>query len=252
MRTYAQKPRCVAKIAISATNPKHWVYVGGFRPPYVATNGFSGETLNWQAASGVDMRFNDVFPYYVANIRITADAVDGNRFYLYIKGNDTKTKAFTQQFFVSEDGGLTWEKRFANLPYSSGLMIASAKRATGSSETWVSADDGGLWRTTDGGKTFDKFAPERVKTANGIAFGPSAPGSKEPTLYLAGRMVIGGKEQGGVFYSTDNGATFMPMTAPEMPQVGGMGINAMAADPRLFGRVYIGTAGTGIFYSTKK
>ena len=73
-----------------------------------------------------------------------------------------------------------------------------------------------------------------------LGFGKSAPGHATPTLYLSGK--VGG--QGGLFRSLDDGASWQRIN-DDAHQYGEVGY--VTGDPRVFGRVYVGTGGRGIF-----
>jgi xyloglucan-specific exo-beta-1,4-glucanase len=100
-------------------------------------------------------------------------------------------------------------------------------------------DREGLLRSSDRGRAFERVTGEI--TGHQIAFGRAAPGARHPAIYVAGRR---GDER-GVFRSTDDGATWLRLN-PENLQF--HSISALAADPRVFGRVYVGSRGRGIFY----
>jgi photosystem II stability/assembly factor-like uncharacterized protein len=174
--------------------------------------------------------------------------VDGNRFYCLIsKGNDPHV------VFVSSDGGATWAvpEGQTKLTGSIGPMDSIRNPATGKGELWIPLG-GGLWKSADGGKTFERVGAETVLSTSAVAFGKAAPNSTNPTVYVVGRIKIGGENKEGVFLSNDLGQSWQQMTVEGNPLVGGLVVQDMAGDWRQFGRVYIATSGTGAFYSTAK
>lgn len=242
----APKPAGAAKIAISSSDPNRMVYVRPNSVPVYTENGFDGENIEWKPSTGVNSMFRDIFPYYVSNLRLEADAADGNRFYFSVRGE--KTGAW--EIYVSDDGGKTWilpaTQKLPQFPRD--VILASVKGADGKGELWATSLQSGLYRSVDGARTFQKFAPSRIPFARAIAVGKAAPNSKNPTLYLAG--TLDGRD--GVFYSSDFGQNWTPMTTPEMPMIGGTSISDMVADGRDWGKLYIATGGTGALYSTVK
>jgi photosystem II stability/assembly factor-like uncharacterized protein len=70
----------------------------------------------------------------------------------------------------------------------------------------------------------------------------AAPGADYPSLYVAGSY----RHQPGLFRSDDAGATWVRIN-DDLNQWGNR-YTCIAGDPRIFGRVYVGTDGRGIFY----
>ena len=86
------------------------------------------------------------------------------------------------------------------------------------------------------------LADERLKA---IAFGKAAPGKSYPTAFIIGK--INGVE--GFYRSTDEGKTWVQINDAKT----GFGTGErIEGDPRIFGRVYIGTNGRGVIYGDIK
>ena len=100
---------------------------------------------------------------------------------------------------------------------------------------WVPAPDG-LYLSTDSGQNFRPLPG--INVAYQLGFGRSAPGQSSPTIYLAGRV----SRIDGIFRSDDGGASWIKINA----QSRWGWIAAIAGDPRIYGRVYVGTSGRGI------
>ncbi len=98
----------------------------------------------------------------------------------------------------------------------------------------------GLLRSTDGGGTWTAIAPGEV-TGTRIAFGKPLRAFHYPTLYLGGEVA----GQYGVFRSIDQGTTWVRINSDALQF---HLLKAIAADQNVFGRVYVGTGGRGIFY----
>jgi xyloglucan-specific exo-beta-1,4-glucanase len=100
-----------------------------------------------------------------------------------------------------------------------------------------------LLRSTDSGKTFDTVGPVTESVA--LGFGKPAPGKQFPAVYLIGTV----DDVSGFFRSDDAGATWVRVN-DEKHQFGSAGV--IAGDPRVYGRVLIGTGGRGIVYGDPK
>ncbi|HEY0805104.1 MAG TPA: cellulose-binding domain-containing protein, partial [Pseudonocardiaceae bacterium] len=73
-------------------------------------------------------------------------------------------------------------------------------------------------------------------------FGKAAPGQTYPALYAIAQ--IGGTQ--GIFRSDDGGSSWARIN-DDQHQYGNIG-QAITGDPRIYGRVYVGTNGRGIVY----
>lgn len=113
----------------------------------------------------------------------------------------------------------------------------------------------GLYHSEDAGKTFARLtdptvsihdftlgahAPPRHDPTSLPAAG--APAGAVPTIFFTGTL----RNQPGFFRSTDHGRTFTRIN-DDQHQFGAFP-TVITADPRVFGRLYIGTNGRGILY----
>jgi hypothetical protein len=106
-------------------------------------------------------------------------------------------------------------------------------------DLWIAFRANGLYHSANGGMTFTKV--EGVREANSLGFGKAAPGNKYPSLYLVGKV----DQLQAIFRSDDAGQTWVRIN-DDQHQFGW--INHVTGDPRIYGRVYFGTAGRGIIY----
>ena len=157
-----------------------------------------------------------------------SDRLSSEKFYLY----DSETG----RVYLSTDGGATFAPSATTLPIAGGLLRAVPGRE---GEIWVPTP-GGLFRSTDAGKKFAKL--DHVGAAYQLGFGRAAPGQSHPAIFLFGR--VNGSDD-GFFRSDDAGRTWVRLNDPAH-RFGW--INVVAGDPRVFGRVYLGTGGRGIVY----
>ncbi|MEC0333664.1 xyloglucanase [Paenibacillus macerans] len=178
---------------------------------------------SWTASSGVP-----------AGALVASDRVNSNLFYALSGGS----------LYVSRDGGASFTKTSATgLPASGDLDLKAMPGREG--DVWVAggrAFDGnsGLWHSSDAGATFTKLTS--VEEASVIGFGKPAPGRNVMALYTSGK--IGGER--GFFRSDDGGESWVRINDDQHQY--GTTNSAITGDPRIFGRVYIGTNGYGIVY----
>ncbi|WP_069765472.1 sialidase family protein [Streptomyces sp. LUP47B] len=170
-------------------------------------------------------------PTYPKGATPLADPADPTRFYAY----DTDTGTL----FASTDGGLTFTGRASGLPSGdSQFQLAAAPGRSG--DLWLSTKTNGLYRSTDGGATFTKLTSCRA--SHTLAFGKAAKGAGYPAIYQ-----VGATEAITGVYRSDDGAKSWVRVNDDRHQWGWIGAT-IAADPRLYGRVYIATNGRGIQY----
>ncbi|MDQ0686593.1 photosystem II stability/assembly factor-like uncharacterized protein [Streptomyces achromogenes] len=160
-----------------------------------------------------------------------ADPADPTRFYAY----DTDTGTL----FASTDRGLTFTGRAGGLPSGdSQFQLAAAPGRSG--DLWLSTKWNGLYRSTDGGASFTELTS--CWASYTLAFGKAADGAAYPAVYM-----VGSTETITAVYRSDDGARTWVRINDDRHQWGWIGAT-IAADPRLYGRVYIATNGRGIQY----
>ncbi|MER7833778.1 1,4-beta-glucanase [Streptomyces sp. NPDC095602] len=161
-----------------------------------------------------------------------ADPVDPRRFWAY------DTAAGT--VYTSADGGATFTAAAGGLPSGDPqFRIAAAPGRSG--DLWLSAKERGLFRSTDGGRAFTRLDGCRASYA--LGFGKAAPGgSGYPAVYQTGTVGT----TTGVYRSDDTGRTWLRIN-DDAHQWGWTG-EVITGDPRVHGRVYVGTNGRGIQY----
>jgi photosystem II stability/assembly factor-like uncharacterized protein len=173
-----------------------------------------------------------------ANMRTVADPVDPMKFYAL--------DLFNGQLFTSTDGGATFQPKPLKLP--GGLpspgdrgddrggqdQIYAAPGRTG--DLWLATLEG-LYHSTDSGETFGKIdGPSQLRA---FGFGKGAPNGEYPALYLIATIA----NQPGIYRSDDGGSHWVRIN-DDQHQYGLL--LQVTGDPRVFGRVYVGTHGRGI------
>jgi hypothetical protein len=158
--------------------------------------------------------------------------------------------------YRSSDGGATFTANEFTLPDAPPAPVSSSRGdnrggqdriyATPgrAAELWLAAFDG-LYRAipadpqANGSVSFVRLPG--VEEIHAFGFGKAAPNQSYPALYLVGTV----HGQPGIFRSIDEARTWVRIN--EDQHQWGL-VLQIAGDPRLYGRVYIGTHGRGVFY----
>lgn len=151
--------------------------------------------------------------------------------------NSQKAYAIDERggFFRSTDGGKNFARMLSSLPARTGKPSAPFDRGN---DIWIPSESG-LFRSNDGGESFMKVSS--VDSAEGIGFGMPRRKGDFPAIYLNGKV----QGEFGVFRSEDQGHRWLKISDPQH-EYGTRGV--VTGDPKLFGRVYLGTNGRGILY----
>lgn len=190
------------------------------RPVSYSTD--SGKT--WKLSSGLPQ-----------GARISSDRVNPMKFYAISNG----------VFYVSIDSGVTFTKSTAEgLPKQLTSNFKAMPNVEG--DIWIAAGVDnvrgktgfGLWHSTDSGKSFKKL--DNVQEAATIGFGKAAPGFTYMSMYTYAKI----KDKYGIYRSDDGGANWIRIN-DDKHQFGAAN-KAITGDPRVYGRVYVGTNGMGI------
>ena len=223
-------PGSLGRVAMAADDPENMViYTTGDTTSRVYYTTDGGES--WSLSGGAPSGISDGF--FRSRNPLSADRFRPATFYLYEQPG---------RVLRSEDGGATFTLAGSdlptNVPFDNYELIA---RPDVGGELWVSLDGAGLFRSVDGGVSFDRIDTfERSVT---FGFGTGASVGDSTAVYVYG--VAGGEE--GLFHSTDSGVNWskvdMGITWPNGPR-------ALTADLRDYGRVYIGSDGSGILSVT--
>jgi hypothetical protein len=160
-----------------------------------------------------------------------ADPADPTLFYAY----DTDTGTL----LASTDSGLSFTERADGLP-SGDVQFTLAAAPGRSGDLWLSVKWNGLYRSTDGGATFSKV--DSCRASYTLGFGKAADGADYPAIYQ-----VGSTETITAVYRSDDEAKTWVRINDDAHQWGWIG-EVIAGDPRVYGRVYLGTNGRGIQY----
>ncbi|KAG8823462.1 hypothetical protein FRC19_003786 [Serendipita sp. 401] len=193
----------------------------------------NGDTLLWSSSGkGVQIsKYQASFTAVAAipsGAAIASDKVNGTALYAASGAN----------FYSSGDTGTTWKTTAV-----SGLTTATwvAVNPFKAGELWVSGD-GGIFHSTDYGTTF--AALSSCTRGWNIALGAPKTTGGTPALYAAATV----KGVTGLFRTDDQVNWIQIHDATH--GFGATSSLVLAADPRIYKRVYVGTNGRGIFYNS--
>nr|MDT0660687.1 cellulose binding domain-containing protein [Micromonospora sp. DSM 115978] len=174
---------------------------------------------SWTQSSGIP-----------ANATVEADRVNPNKFYGFSAG----------RFYVSTNGGQSFTATAATGLPASGVKFKPVPGAEG--DIWL-AGEGGMWRSTNSGASFTKLS--NVTKSVNVGFGRAAPGQSYHAVFAM--ATIDGVT--GVYRSDNAGAAWVRIN-DDQHQYGNAG-EALTGDPRVYGRVYLGTNGRGVLYADR-
>ena len=204
--------------------------------------GANGGTVALAADGGVILWAPaDQAPVYSTNFGGTWTEVEGLPAGAHVESDRIDPLVFygtsLTAFYRSADGGKTFMQTAEAAPAATrNPRFKALPGHTG--HIWLAGFASGVRFSTDGGLTFQALA--NVTSAINIAFGMAAPGADYPALYLVG--TVDGTT--GLFRSDDRGVNWARIN-DDQHQWGNFG-EALSGDPRVYGRVYVGTNGRGI------
>jgi photosystem II stability/assembly factor-like uncharacterized protein len=225
-------------IAVATNDTRNMVWVPTFNnPPYYTTDGGATWTpisLPGTTEPGSHQQF------YLNRRIVTPDRVLPNTFYLYHPEN---------AIYRSTDGGANWEQMpSTNLPkgWAVGYFNALLQAVPGQAGHlfWTSGPlDGQLvsfYRSTDGGATWSEVAG--IQDVTSFGYGKAATEGGYPAIYLQG--LVNGNP--GIWRSVDGSASWQKIATFPLGIYDIM--KSIDGDKDVFGRVYMGTGGSGFIY----
>lgn len=182
-------------------------------------------------------------PTLPSGTRVIADPQDANAFYA--------VSLLNPMFYRSTDGGANFTLQAFWLPgprLAPGAQRGDARGGQDriyatpgrSGDLWLAAFDG-LYHASHA-KDEVAFGPiSDIDEIHAFGFGKAAPGRSYPAIFLVGTI----SGQAGIFRSDDAAKTWVRIN--DYAHQWGL-VLQIAGDPRIYGRVYVGTHGRGIFY----
>ncbi len=243
---------CSGRIADFAVNPKNNAEY------YVAVaSGHIWKTVN------AGTTWEPVFDNYGA-YSIGCLAMDPGNFNVIWAGtgenNHQRCLGYGDGVYKTMDGGKSWKNMGLKNSRQIG-MIAIDPRNTNvvyvaaEGSTWGPGGDRGLYKTTDGGKTWNKVLEISENTGvNNVIFDPRNPDVLYATSEQRRRHTftkIGGGPESAIWKSTDAGATWNKLTSG-LPggDVGGIGIAISPVNPDVVYAIIEAAGETGGFFRT--
>jgi photosystem II stability/assembly factor-like uncharacterized protein len=179
------------------------------------------------------------------------------------ENNNQRVVAYGDGIYRSEDGGKSWKNmglknsehigRIAIDPTNSDIVFVAAY-----GPVWKSGGERGIYKTTDGGKTWKQVLNVSEHTGfNEVMLDPRNPNIIYAAAHQRQRKVftyIGGGPESAMYKSTDGGATWNKMMKG-IPggDLGRIGLNYSPADPDVLYAVVEATEGKGgVFKSTDR
>ncbi len=241
----------IADFAVNPKNTSEW-YVG------VASGNIWKTTNNGQT-------FRPVFEKY-GSYSIGCLAMDPKNPNVVWAGtgenNHQRALGYGDGVYKTVDGGKSWKNMGLKDSRQIG-MIAIDPRNTdivfvaAEGSAWGPGGDRGLYKTTDGGKTWKKVLNISENTGvNNVVIDPSNPDIMYATSEQRRRHVftkIGGGPESAVYKSTDGGENWRKLTSG-LPSgdVGGMGIAISPVNPDIVYLIVEAANGSGFYRSTDK
>jgi photosystem II stability/assembly factor-like uncharacterized protein len=165
------------------------------------------------------------------DLRIASDRVNPRKFYA--------VNASRGVVYASTDAGAHFESTVTNLAGLADWALDSASiqaMPNFEGDVWLTLGKS-LLHSTDAGRSYREIA--NVTESHALGFGKPAPRRSHSALFLVGKV----SGVAGLFRSDDSGKSFVRIN-DDSHQFGV--VSRVTGDPRVFGRVYLGTGGRGI------
>ncbi len=250
------RPREGAALGYSLDGGQHWHEPAALPSPAAQAGSIAvsadGRTWVWTPQGAVPQVTHDRGAHWTPialppGTRVVADRVAPRRFYAM--------SLFDDRLYTSDDAADSFSASPLGLPdgpVQAGQPGTHNRTDRGDDrggqdrlyaapgrqgELWLAAFHG-LYRRR-GGQRFERIGA--VSRVQAFGFGRAAPGSGEAALYLAGTV----NGQYGIHRSDDGGARWLRIN--DDAHQWGL-VLQVSGDPKVFGRVYVGTHGRGVVY----
>jgi photosystem II stability/assembly factor-like uncharacterized protein len=239
----------ISDFAVNPDNPFEY---------YVATSsGGVWKTVN----SGVDYApiFDKQGSYSIGCI--TLDPNNSNVVWVGTgENNNQRSVAYGDGVYKSEDGGSTWQHMGLKMSEHIGKIIVHPDDSNiiyvaAIGPLWSKGGDRGLYKSVDGGKTWNVVLSVDEHTGvNDVVMSPADPDVMYATTHQRRRHVftyVGGGPGSGMHKSTDGGETWTEInTGLPSVELGRIGLAVTPADPHLVYAIVEAADGKGGLYAT--
>jgi photosystem II stability/assembly factor-like uncharacterized protein len=178
------------------------------------------------------------------------------------EANDRNSSGWGDGVYRSTDAGATWSRvgllrsrtiaRLALHPTNADVAYVAAM-----GDLWNAGGERGLYKTSDGGRSWTRVlaasAPDTEDVGAGdVVIDPSAPDTvyavlyarrRAPWAFVSGPALTGGRDAGGIFKTTDGGATWTKLAGGLPPQTGRIGLTISAGQPQTLYAIVESAAG---------
>ena len=168
------------------------------------------------------------------------------------EANDRNSSGWGNGVYRSTDGGANWENVGLKDSRAIGRLAVDPRKpevayVAASGHLWVDGGERGLYKTSDGGKTWklvlQAAAPHNARTGCcDVLLDPANPDvvyaalyarQRTPWSFVSGPEATAGEDVGGIFKSTNGGATWKKLGNGLPPQTGRIGLAISASNPRI-------------------
>jgi photosystem II stability/assembly factor-like uncharacterized protein len=237
----------IADIAVNPSNPSEF-YVG-------AAAGGVWKTTN--AGTTFTPIFDGQGSYSIGTVEIDPN----NHSVIWVgtgENNNQRSVSYGDGVYKSEDGGSSWKNVGLKKSEHIGMIAIDPRNSdvvyvAAYGPVWSAGGDRGVYKTTDGGDTWDKVLEISEHTGiNEIHFDPRNPDVLYATAHQRRRRqwtYLGGGPESGIYRSTDAGKNWEKINNG-LPggDKGRIGMAISPADPEVLYAVVEAQAGQGGFY----
>jgi len=168
------------------------------------------------------------------------------------EANDRNSSDWGNGVYRSTDGGENWQNVGLKDSRTIARIVVDPKRpdvayVAAMGHLWTDGGERGLFKTTDGGKTWKPIlqapAPHSARTGCGdVIVDPSNPEivyaalyarQRTPWSFTSGPDVTGGEDVGGIFKSTNGGATWKKLSGGLPARTGRIGLAISGSNPKI-------------------
>jgi photosystem II stability/assembly factor-like uncharacterized protein len=239
----------IADIAVNPSNASEF-YVG-------AAAGGVWKTTN----SGTT--FNPIFDGQGSYSIGTVEIDPNNHSVIWVgtgENNNQRSVSYGDGVYKSEDGGATWKNVGLKKSEHIGMIVIDPRNSdvvyvAAYGPVWSAGGDRGVYKTTDGGDTWDKVLEISEHTGvNEIHFDPRNPDILYATAHQRRRRqwtYLGGGPESGIYRSTDAGKNWEKINKG-LPggDKGRIGMAISPADPEVLYAVVEAQSGQGGFFKS--